>query len=208
MADGENLPIGTEVYLIGYPGEVEDLPEPTLTRGVISRRREWEPAKLTYLQSDATIMGGQSGGVFVSSAGEVIGVSGLGWPGAWEGLRFTMVASAVDLAPRIIALTSAGVQRTGKAALANGQRRCQEPDFVLDSQRHRAVSAVQAETEAKLEFELSGSGEFSAVAINPSGDSRWAASIRARSFYIHIHYHRAGKTRRTNAPVGSAIADR
>ena len=33
LADGENLPIGSEIYLIGYPGEVEDLPEPTLTRG-------------------------------------------------------------------------------------------------------------------------------------------------------------------------------
>ena len=171
LADGENLPIGTEVYLIGYPGEVEDLPEPTLTRGVISRRREWEAAKLTYLQSDATIIGGQSGGVLVSNAGEVIGISGLGWPGAWEGFRFAMVASAVDLAPRISALTA------GEDPSGLGRRRWQtdsgaaEQDFVLDNQRHARMFTLQAEPEAELEFELSGSGEFSAAAIDLWGQS-------------------------------------
>jgi V8-like Glu-specific endopeptidase len=171
LADGENLPIGTEVYLIGYPGEVEDLPEPTLTRGVLSRRREWEAAKLTYLQSDATIMGGQSGGVLVSNAGEVIGISGLGWPGAWEGLRFAMVASAADLAPRISVLTA------GEDSSGLGQRRWQtdsgaaEQDFVLDNQRHARMFTLQAEPEAELEFELSGSGEFSAAAITLWGES-------------------------------------
>ena len=37
LADGEGLPIGSDVYLIGYPGEVEKHPQPTVTRGVISR---------------------------------------------------------------------------------------------------------------------------------------------------------------------------
>ena len=169
LADGENLPIGTEGYLIGYPGEVEDLPEPSLTRGVLSRRREWEAAKLTYLQSDATIIGGQSGGVLVSNAGEVIGISGLGWPGAWEGFRFAMVASAADLASRISALTA------GEDPSGLGRRRWQtdsgalEQDFVLDNLRHARMFTLQAEPESELEFELSGSGEFSAVAIDPWG---------------------------------------
>ncbi len=171
LADGENLPIGSEVYLIGYPGEVEDLPKPTLTRGVISRRREWEPAKLTYLQSDATIMGGQSGGVLVSNAGEVIGISGLGWPGAWEGLRFAMVASAADLAPRISALTA------GEDSSGLGRRRWQtdsgavEQDFVLDNIRHARMFTLQGEPETEVEFELSGSGEFTAAAIDLWGQS-------------------------------------
>jgi hypothetical protein len=171
LADGENLPIGSEIYLIGYPGEVDDLPEPTLTRGVLSRRREWEAAKLTYLQSDATIIGGQSGGVLVSNAGEVIGISGLGWPAAWDGFRFAMVASAADLAPRISALTA------GEDPSGLGRRRWQtdsgaaEQDFVLDNLRHARMFTLQAEPEAELEFELSGSGEFSAAAINLWGES-------------------------------------
>ena len=171
LADGENLPIGSEIYLIGYPGEVEDLPKPSLTRGVLSRRREWEAAKLTYLQSDATIIGGQSGGVLVSNAGEVIGISGLGWPGAWEGFRFAMVASAADLAARISALTA------GEDPSGLGPRRWQtdsgaaEQDFVLDNHRHARMFTLQAEPEAELEFELSSSGEFSAEAIDLWGQS-------------------------------------
>ena len=171
LADGENLPIGSEIYLIGYPGEVEDLPEPTLTQGVLSRRREWEAAKLTYLQSDATIIGGQSGGVLVSNAGEVIGISGLGWPAGWDGFRFAMVASAADLAPRINALTA------GEDPSGLGRRRWQadsgaaEQDFVLDNLRHARMFTVKAEPEAELEFELSGSGEFSAEAMSLWGES-------------------------------------
>ena len=170
LADGENLPIGSEIYLIGYPGEVEDLPEPTLTRGVLSRRREWEAAKLTYLQSDATIIGGQSGGVLVSNAGEVLGISGLGWPAVADRFRFAMVASAADLAPRISALTA------GEDPSGLGRRRWQtdsgaaEQDFVLDNLRHARMFTLQAEPEAELEFELNGSGEFSAAAINLWGE--------------------------------------
>ena len=79
LADGESLPIGSEVYLIGYPGEVEKHPQPTITRGVISRQREWDQVGLTYLQTDARFFGGQSGGVLVSDRGQVIGVSGIEW---------------------------------------------------------------------------------------------------------------------------------
>jgi hypothetical protein len=116
-------------------------------------------------------MGGQSGGVLVSNAGEVIGISGLGWPGAWEGLRFAMVASAADLAPRISALTA------GEDPSGLGRRRWQtdsgavEQDFVLDNLRHARMFTFQAEPEAELEFELSGSGEFSAAAIDLWGES-------------------------------------
>ena len=43
LLDGENIPIGSEVYLIGYPAEVEAYPKTTMTRGILSRLREWEP---------------------------------------------------------------------------------------------------------------------------------------------------------------------
>ncbi|MCI0395184.1 MAG: serine protease, partial [Chloroflexi bacterium] len=32
LVNGEELVIGSEVYLIGYPGEVDEFPEPTITR--------------------------------------------------------------------------------------------------------------------------------------------------------------------------------
>ncbi len=97
LTDGEGTPIGSDVYLIGYPGEYESLPQPAIGRGLLSRLREWESAGITYFQTDAVAIGGQSGGVLVSQTAEVIGISGFS---ITEG-NFGLVASAADLLPRI-----------------------------------------------------------------------------------------------------------
>lgn len=172
LADGESLPIGSEVYLVGYPGEIEKLPQPTITRGVLSRHREWEPVGLTYLQTDATIIGGQSGGVLISDGGQVIGISGLGWP--WPtfgtpGLSFALVASAADLSPRLAQLIA------GQDVSGLGKRRWQltdgatEQSLVLDNQRHARFFLVKEPPEAEVEIELSGGGEFQATAWDALG---------------------------------------
>jgi serine protease Do len=70
----ENLEIGSDVYLIGYPVETEAFPKPTITRGILSRIREWTRIEFTFFQTDAAIAGGQSGGVLATDRGEVIGI--------------------------------------------------------------------------------------------------------------------------------------
>ena len=97
LEDGEDVVIGSDLLLIGYPAETEQFPQPTITRGILSRLRDWEPIEMTYFQTDAAIAGGQSGGVLVSAAGEVIGVSGFSLSEAGFGL----VASASDILPRV-----------------------------------------------------------------------------------------------------------
>ena len=96
LLDGEDIPTGSDMYLIGYPGEVEASPQPTFVKGVLSRLREWEPVGVTYFQVDALIIGGQSGGALVSAAGEVIGISGFKYKE-----EFALAASSGDLLPRI-----------------------------------------------------------------------------------------------------------
>ena len=59
LADGEGLSPGSELYLVGYPAETEAFPEPTISRGILSRFREWEWLGMTYLQTDASIAGGR-----------------------------------------------------------------------------------------------------------------------------------------------------
>lgn len=94
------LPIGTEVFLVGYPGEVERFPQPAITRGVLSRVREARFENLTFLQSDATIVGGQSGGALVSPNGTVVGISGL------SGIeRFALALSSSDVLARLAGIT-------------------------------------------------------------------------------------------------------
>ena len=96
MLDGEDMATGSEMYLIGYPAEVEAYPKTTMTRGILSRQREWEAVGITYFQTDAAITGGQSGGALVSDAGAVVGISGFRAFG-----EFGLAASSADLLPRV-----------------------------------------------------------------------------------------------------------
>jgi len=96
MLDGEQMSVGSEVYLIGYPAEVETYPETTMTRGILSRMREWEQVGITFFQTDAAITGGQSGGALVSDTGAVVGISGFR---AFD--EFGLAASSADIVPRI-----------------------------------------------------------------------------------------------------------
>jgi len=98
--DGESYVVGSEVFLIGYPGGQERHPQPTISRGLISRKREWKRPGITFFQTDAKIAGGQSGGVLVSERGEVIGMSGLRFADA----QFGLIASAADIMPRVKAI--------------------------------------------------------------------------------------------------------
>ena len=92
LADGEQLPPGSDVYLIGYPAEYEYSPHPTITRGILSRVRQWDGYDHTLLQTDSAITGGQSGGALVDSRGCVVGVSTWSWTDA----NFAVSTSAVD----------------------------------------------------------------------------------------------------------------
>ena len=97
LVDGEDLTIGSDLFLIGYPAEAEEFPKPAITRGILSRLRQWKSQEMTYLQTDAPSAEGQSGGVLVSDRGDVIGISGFKLSEA----QFGVVASAPDVLPRV-----------------------------------------------------------------------------------------------------------
>ena len=150
LLDGENIPIGSDVYLIGYPGEVEAYPQPAIARGILSRLRQWEPAAVTYFQTDASIAGGQSGGALVSDMGDVIGISGLTIS---EG-QFALVASAADLLPRIRQLLA------GEDPSGLGYRRLSlQGGFTthhLTSQNYGDAYIINQPAGTAIEVELSG----------------------------------------------------
>lgn len=77
LADGAQLPIGSDLYLIGYPAETESRPQPAITRGILGRVRRLEAPDVAYLQTDADIAGGQSGGALVAGDGSVVGFSSM-----------------------------------------------------------------------------------------------------------------------------------
>ena len=96
----DGLPIGADLFVIGYPGEEESFPQPTISRGILSRYRRWPDQEATYLQTDASLGGGQSGGVVASAAGAVVGMTVFG--GHFG--HFGMALSAADVLPRAAAL--------------------------------------------------------------------------------------------------------
>ncbi|CAN5699522.1 hypothetical protein BH18ACT2_BH18ACT2_09150 [soil metagenome] len=86
-----------EVFLVGYPGGIEDDdPNITLSGGLLSRMREDAGLGYTYLQTDAAISGGQSGGALVDADGRVLGISGLGFAE-----EFALALSSDDVAAAV-----------------------------------------------------------------------------------------------------------
>ena len=164
LRDGENIPIGSDLYLIGYPGEVEAYPQPAIARGILSRLRQWKPAAVTYFQIDASIAGGQSGGALVSNTGDVIGISGFKIA---EG-QFALVASAADLLPRIRQLL-AGEDPSGlgerRLPLEGGSLR-----HVLTSERYWDAYVVDEPAGSAIEVALSGAGDSTFRIFDPFGN--------------------------------------
>jgi len=95
--ESSDLDIGTRVLLAGFPDEDSRAPTPTLTEGIVSRQRRVALGDFPFLQVDATIAPGQSGGALVNGSGELVGISGLEF-GRGE---FGLVFAADAMWPRI-----------------------------------------------------------------------------------------------------------
>ena len=85
--------VGDDIFVIGTPTSVE-LGQ-TLTKGIISGNRVFD--KNTFIQTDASVNGGNSGGAVTKKSGELIGivnakVSGFGV----EGLGFAIPAELIE----------------------------------------------------------------------------------------------------------------
>jgi hypothetical protein len=89
---------GDDVFLVGFPGtaDVEEA-DLTITAGLVSRLREADGWDQTYIQSDAVIGEGQSGGALFGADGQLLGISGLGYDPAFAlSLQIQDVETAVD----------------------------------------------------------------------------------------------------------------
>ncbi|MBT8211678.1 MAG: trypsin-like peptidase domain-containing protein, partial [Acidimicrobiia bacterium] len=101
IGDPSALEPGSPVFLIGYPGETDAFPQPTISQGIVSRLREWNPVDWSFVQTDATTIGGQSGGAVVSASGEVVGLTNF-----LLGGEFGLSAAIDDVEERVRRLLS------------------------------------------------------------------------------------------------------
>ena len=86
--ESSGLGIGDSVMLVGFPDELNVSPTPTLTSGIVSRRRRPSLGDFPFLQVDATIAPGQSGGALIDRAGNLVGISGFEFGEGEFGLAF------------------------------------------------------------------------------------------------------------------------
>ncbi len=69
---------GEDVFVVGYPGTDDpSAVDLTITSGLVSRQREVPAWEQTYIQTDAVVEEGQSGGPMFSSQGALVGITGL-----------------------------------------------------------------------------------------------------------------------------------
>jgi len=159
----ENLPIGSPVYTIGYPGEVEEYPQPTMAQGILARLRQWETLNLTYLQSDTAAIGGQSGGVLLSSQGEVIGITGLRFED-----EFSLALSADDIGERVEALLAGKSAEVGLRPLPTTGGETAHT-FTLDAIGPGRDFLLDAAPDEYVEIEVWGDGDAYFIVTSPDG---------------------------------------
>jgi S1-C subfamily serine protease len=102
LGDVDGIGVGDTVYAIGSPGGSEGaVLDQTVTRGIISGIRDFPSEansniKIEYIQTDAAINAGNSGGPLVNEAGKVVGVNTQKLVGRGvEGLNFSMSINEV-----------------------------------------------------------------------------------------------------------------
>ncbi|MYC20281.1 MAG: SH3 domain-containing protein [Caldilineaceae bacterium SB0662_bin_25] len=180
MLDGENISIGSEVYLIGYPGEVEAYPKTTMTRGILSRLREWESVGITFFQTDAAITGGQSGGALVSDMGEVIGISGFSFR-----KEFGLAASSADLLPRVRQLIA------GRDPSGLGKRELNmdggSPRHRLTSQNYGDAYIINEPAGTAIEIRFVGAEDVSFQILDKYGNKHADSETSSLSFVTRSH---------------------
>ena len=165
LHDREDLEIGSEVYLVGYPAGIEEFPQPAITRGILSRFRQWEAIGMTYFQTDAALTGGQSGGALVSELGEIIGISGPRFSGA----GFSLAASAADVAPLAAALAQgrdASVLGSRPFIQESGQR---EHQLALENPWDIRTFLIDEPVGTTVELQLEGVASGLFTALDPFG---------------------------------------
>ncbi|WP_420624199.1 trypsin-like peptidase domain-containing protein [Candidatus Poriferisodalis sp.] len=164
LVDGEQLPPGSDVYLIGYPAEYEYSPQPTITRGILSRVRHWDSYDHTLLQTDSAIAGGQSGGALVDGRGCVVGVSTWSWTDA----NFAVSTSAADNADLIdLMLNDDGYVFSYSDRIGDPEQFAHEQHIVVTDEWESFTFVASSPAGDDIELELQGA----------NGAGLWVADI-------------------------------
>lgn len=160
--------VGSELYVLGYPGATQTSAQPILSRGLVSQVVVWEGAGVTYIRTDANGEPGLSGGPVLDSAGNIVGIIQFS---SARG-RYMIAASALDLKARAMRHLAGedvdGISRRTVAGPASSSF-----DVQLGGSRPEQAFYVKAIAAGTLRVTVSASSIQSPVALEvygPGGD--------------------------------------
>jgi S1-C subfamily serine protease len=88
-------PVGADVLAIGSPGVGTTRLTDTVTKGIVSGVRDFDDG--TWIQTDAAINHGNSGGPLIDRLGDVVGVNTLrASPAEFSGMNFSLASTEID----------------------------------------------------------------------------------------------------------------
>ena len=94
FGDSDGLRVGQQIFAVGNPYGLEE----SVTRGIVSAkgRRTTSDSALEYIQHDAAVNEGNSGGPLLNLRGEVVGINSaiLSRTGGWQGISFAIPANS------------------------------------------------------------------------------------------------------------------
>jgi serine protease Do len=103
--------VGADVLAIGSPGVGSTIMTDTVTRGIVSGVRDFKDG--TWIQTDAAINHGNSGGPLIDRKGEVVGVNTLrASPSEYSGMGFSLSSTEISK----LVYSKFGVQLDGDSA--------------------------------------------------------------------------------------------
>lgn len=167
-----DVSIGNRVFLSGFPDEASDAPTPTFTEGIVSRRRTMALGDYSFLQVDALIAPGQSGGALIDEAGNLVGISGLRFGSGGFGL-----AIEADSFWRRLDLLLNAEERLPLLSVPPVNA------FTEEVGHYRYLGFVVDASDGKIEFDADSSGDLFVLIRSLGGEQPSALSGGTVDFF-------------------------
>jgi len=94
LGDSDGLRVGQQIFAVGNPYGLEE----SVTRGIVSAkgRQTASDSSIEYIQHDAAVNEGNSGGPLLNFRGEIVGINSaiFSRTGGWQGISFAVPANS------------------------------------------------------------------------------------------------------------------
>ena len=205
LGDAQQLQVGDPVLAIGSPFGFEE----TATQGIVSAKGRSLPgdSAVPYIQTDAAVNPGNSGGPLFDASGSVVGINAqiFSQSGGFQGLSFAIpINVALRVKDQILATGHAAHAMLGVSAqdLTQGLA----ASFGLGQPSGALVASVQPNSAAASAGLQPGDviTEVNGEAIDRAGDLSTRISMRAPGDTVHLTIWRERAVRTMDVKLGQA----